>query len=105
MRELRHAVGAGDAKGLIGLTFDDGYENNLQYALPILERFGFSATVFVIAGRLGQEDNWQHRFEPRPWMKLLGVEGVRELSARGMEVGAHGMMHRTLSRMEAELLE
>ncbi len=105
MRELRRAVSGGNAKGLIGLTFDDGYENNLHYALPILERFGFSATVFVVGGMLGKENNWQHRYDPRPPMKLLGVEGVREISARGMEVGAHGMTHSSLSGMEAELLE
>ena len=105
IRELRRAVAAGNAKGLVGLTFDDGYENNLQYALPILERFGFYATFFVVGGMLGKENDWKHRVEPRPRMKLLGVEGVRELSARGMEIGAHGMTHTTLTGMEAELLE
>jgi peptidoglycan/xylan/chitin deacetylase (PgdA/CDA1 family) len=105
MHELRRAVSAGNAKGLVGLTFDDGYENNLRYALPILERFGFSATVFVVGGMLGKEDDWYHRFEPRPRMKLLGVDGVREVSARGMEVGAHSMTHSALSGMEAESLE
>jgi peptidoglycan/xylan/chitin deacetylase (PgdA/CDA1 family) len=105
MRELHRAVKVGNARGLVGLTFDDGYDNFLQYALPILERFGFSATVFVVAGMLGKENNWQHRYEPRPRMKLLGVDGVREISARGTEVGAHGMSHVALSGLEAELLE
>ena len=105
MRELRRAVSMGSTRGLVGLTFDDGYENNLYRALPILERLGFSATVFVCAGMLGEENDWKHDHEPRPRMKLLGVEGVRELSARGMEVGAHGMTHSELPGMEAETLE
>ncbi len=105
MRELRRAATMGNAKRLVGLTFDDGYEDFLQNAVPILERFGFSATVFVVAGMLGEENNWEFRHDPPPRMKLLDVEGVREVSARGMEVGSHSMTHRKLSGLEPELLE
>lgn len=105
MRELRRASSMGNAKRLVGLTFDDGYENFLQYALPVLERFGFSATVFVVAGMLGEENDWEFRRDPRPRMKLLGAEGVREVSARGMEVGSHSMTHPKLTDLEPELLE
>ena len=50
MRELSRAMTTGDTKRLVGLTFDDGYEDFLSTALPILEAVGFSATVFVVAG-------------------------------------------------------
>src|SRR5215212_4736064 len=55
VREFLRAQKAGNAKGLIGLTFDDGYSNFLKVALPILEDFGFSATVFMVAGMLGKD--------------------------------------------------
>jgi peptidoglycan/xylan/chitin deacetylase (PgdA/CDA1 family) len=105
MRELHRAQCTGNAKGLVGLTFDDGYENFLQNALPVLERFGFSATVFVVAGMLGGENNWEFRGDPRPKMKLLGIEGLREVSARGVEVGSHSMTHPKLLGLEPEMLE
>jgi peptidoglycan/xylan/chitin deacetylase (PgdA/CDA1 family) len=105
VRELRQASSLGNAKRLVGLTFDDGYENFLQNALPVLERFGFSATVFVVAGMLGEENDWEFRHDPRPRLKLLGAEGVREVAARGMEVGSHSMTHPKLSELEPELLE
>ena len=54
MRELCRAMNAGDARSLIGLTFDDGYEDFLSAALPTLERLGFSATVFMVTGMLGK---------------------------------------------------
>ena len=107
MRELLRAVNSGNAKGLVGLTFDDGYEDFLQTALPVIESFGFTATVFVV-GSLPMETSWEHQHGtkyPMPRMKLLGTEGVREVAARGMEVGAHSMTHAKLSGLEPELLE
>lgn len=105
MRELRRAMRAGDVRGLVGLTFDDGYEDFLHTALPVLERLDFSATVFVVAGRLGKENDWNHEYAPRPRMKLLGTGELREVSERGMEVGSHGMTHAKLPGLEPALLE
>lgn len=105
MRELRRASEEGSARGLVGLTFDDGYEDFLRVATPVLERHGFSATVFVVAGMMGRENDWKHHFEPRPRMKLLGVEGLREAAKRGMEVAAHSMSHPALSGLAPEVLE
>ena len=45
MRGLVRAVNLGDAKGLVGLTFDAGYENFLHTLMAMLERFGFSADL------------------------------------------------------------
>jgi peptidoglycan/xylan/chitin deacetylase (PgdA/CDA1 family) len=105
MRELHRAVRAGDARGLVGLTFDDGYEDFLGTAVPILERVGFSATVFVVANMLGGENDWEHAHNPRPRLKLLDAEGIREVSGRRMEVGSHSMTHARLSHAHPELLE
>jgi peptidoglycan/xylan/chitin deacetylase (PgdA/CDA1 family) len=102
MRELHLAMRAGDADGLVGLTFDDGYEDFLYSAVPILEQLGFSATLFVVSGLLGGENSWEHRGGPRPRLKLLEAEGVREVSARGMEIGCHTMSHPRLSGLSPE---
>lgn len=91
LRELRRAATQRNAQGLVGLTFDDGCEDFLQTALPILENFGFTATVFVVSGMLGQENDWKYYYEPKPCLKLLDAEGVREIAARGMEVGSHSV--------------
>jgi peptidoglycan/xylan/chitin deacetylase (PgdA/CDA1 family) len=105
MRELRRAIDAGSVKGLVGLTFDDGYQDFLHYALPVLESLGFSATVFAVAGMLGRTNDWEHHQEPRPRLQLLGADGLREVSERGMEVGSHTMNHLSLPGLEPELLE
>jgi peptidoglycan/xylan/chitin deacetylase (PgdA/CDA1 family) len=101
IRKLRRATVAGlDTRKLVGLTFDDGYEDFMHTALPVLEELGFSATVFVVAGRLGGENDWHHLYEPRPRLRLLTAEALREVSGRGMEVGSHGMTHRQLLNLD-----
>ena len=97
-------MSAGDAGGLVGITFDDGYEDFLRAALPTLERLGVSATVFVVAGMLGKENTWEHRGGPRLPLRLLDANGVREISERGIEVGSHTVTHPRLPGLDPEAL-
>jgi peptidoglycan/xylan/chitin deacetylase (PgdA/CDA1 family) len=103
VRKLCLAVSEGDTSGLVGLTFDDGYEDFLNAAMPTLEKVGFSATVFVVAGMLGKENDWEHHVR-RTRRRLLRASDVREVSERGMEVGSHTMTHPRLSGLNLEAL-
>jgi len=76
--------------GLVGLTFDDGYADFLRHALPVLRRHGFSATAFVIAGRLGGVNAWD-TLGPRKALMTAGQ--LREVAAAGIEIGSHGLRH------------
>ena len=50
---LVDAMRAGRQHGLVGITFDDGYVSVLEAAVPELQRRDFTATVFIVSGRLG----------------------------------------------------
>jgi peptidoglycan/xylan/chitin deacetylase (PgdA/CDA1 family) len=78
------------------LTFDDGYRGVLTRALPALLARGFSATVFVVADKLGGTNDWDGE---TPGDALLSADEVRELRARGLEIGSHGATHRALTRL------
>lgn len=98
---LVDAVRAGRQRGLVGITFDDGYVSVLEAALPELTRRGFTASVFIISGRLGGTNEW----DEGPSWPLLSASQVGELAAAGMEIGSHGTTHVRLAGLEAGQLE
>jgi peptidoglycan/xylan/chitin deacetylase (PgdA/CDA1 family) len=105
MRYLQTAMNAGDAGGLIGVTFDDAYDDFLYAAVPVLKRFDFSATVFAVTGMMGGSNSWKHHYNPRPRKRLLTAEELREALNQGMEVGAHSMSHAELLDLSKKQLQ
>jgi peptidoglycan/xylan/chitin deacetylase (PgdA/CDA1 family) len=93
VREVLDARAAGRGRGLVGLTFDDGYEDFAAYALPVLKRYGFTATAYVIAGRLGGDNEWDPEGPRKP---LMTAEMVRQVADAGIEIGSHGLRHVSL---------
>jgi peptidoglycan/xylan/chitin deacetylase (PgdA/CDA1 family) len=94
---LVDAMRAGHQRGLVGITFDDGYVNVLEAAVPELLRHGFTGTFFVVSGRLGGTNDWD---EGTPW-PLVSVSQVNELAAAGMEIGSHGATHIRLAGLDS----
>jgi peptidoglycan/xylan/chitin deacetylase (PgdA/CDA1 family) len=90
VRELLAAHRAGRAAGLVGLTFDDGYRDFLTEVVPALRRYGFGATVYVVAGGLGSYNRWD---EPGPRKPLMTEGEVRRVAELGLEVGSHAVDH------------
>jgi peptidoglycan/xylan/chitin deacetylase (PgdA/CDA1 family) len=98
---LLRARQAGRAAGLVGLTFDDGYKDFVEYAVPLLRGHGCTATVFVLPGRLGGSNGWDTR---GPRRRLLNADGIRAAAAAGMEIGSHGWSHVPLPRADDRTL-
>ena len=67
------------------LTFDDGYENVYTEAFPILKKYNFKATVFLITS---------------PAEGHLTDEEIREMAASGLVMfGSHTETHRDLTSL------
>jgi peptidoglycan/xylan/chitin deacetylase (PgdA/CDA1 family) len=91
--ELVDAMRAGRQRGLVGLTFDDGYINVLETALPVLRQHGFGATAYIISDRLGGTNEW----DEGPVWQLMTGDQVRELAEAGIEIGSHAATHMRLA--------
>ncbi|MFF5704559.1 polysaccharide deacetylase family protein [Streptomyces sp. NPDC012794] len=100
--ELLRARAAGRGRGLVGLTFDDGYTDFLTRALPLLRRYDCTATLFVLPGRLGVDNVWDPLGPRKP---LLTAEQIREAAAAGQEIGSHGLLHQDLTAAPDDVLQ
>jgi peptidoglycan/xylan/chitin deacetylase (PgdA/CDA1 family) len=81
----------------IAITLDDGYEDNLLNAAPVLQRHGFPATLFLVTGRTGQclDD------EPDPDRgRIMDRTQAREWLDRGFALGGHTRTHPRLSQLD-----
>jgi peptidoglycan/xylan/chitin deacetylase (PgdA/CDA1 family) len=95
----------GEQQGkVVGITFDDGFLNNLTHALPVLQRFGFSSTCYAVSQRLGQTNVWDQA-QGVAQTPLMDAEQLRQWVAGGQEVGAHTRHHADLLALEGQVLE
>ena len=81
------------------LTFDDGYQNFREYAFPVLQRYHFPATVFLVAGLLGKDSRWLEE-DDRLGAPLMDRGTIRELRARGIVFGSHTLTHPLLTQID-----
>jgi peptidoglycan/xylan/chitin deacetylase (PgdA/CDA1 family) len=93
----------GEKQGKVcGITFDDGYINNLEHALPILQKHQFSSTCYFVSAQLGGSNAWDHAkgISAQP---LMDAQQMRVWHACGQEVGAHTCNHVDLTTLEPTL--
>ncbi len=82
-------------------TVDDGYVSVATVALPLLKRFAVPLVLFVPAGLVGRRATWLEAPADEP---ILSADVLRELAADGVEIGGHGLDHRSMAGLDdAEL--
>jgi|SRR5450830_1227262 len=85
---------------VVGITFDDGYLNNLTNALPVLCKHGFSSTCYAVSQQLGKSNEWD-RDVGVVQAQLMTASHLRQWIAGGQEVGAHTRHHVRLTQVDA----
>jgi peptidoglycan/xylan/chitin deacetylase (PgdA/CDA1 family) len=81
------------------ITFDDGYADIAEYALPILRRYGFKAGVYIVSGRIGCTNQWDEE-QGAGTHRLLGREQIHYWAERGVEFGGHSRSHQPLITLD-----
>jgi peptidoglycan/xylan/chitin deacetylase (PgdA/CDA1 family) len=95
--ELSDSAAASSKKVVV--TFDDGFRDFYTDAFPLLERFGFRATVYLPTAYVGES---RASFKGNP---CLTWSEVRELQGRGIEFGSHTVTHPQLYDSKPEAIE
>lgn len=84
------------------ITFDDGYDSNRTLAAPILEKYGMTATVFMIGVSIGKDTYKDTGVVMTPHFSM---DQAAQLEAAGvMEMGSHGYdLHEVAGRDDEPL--
>ena len=106
MSEVARRLKAGSPfpRGAVALTFDDAFANVAEVAGPIMARYGFTATVYVITGMVGRVTNWTAHGAGLPRQAIADWSQLESLQQFGVEIGAHTASHGFLTAYsDAEL--
>jgi peptidoglycan/xylan/chitin deacetylase (PgdA/CDA1 family) len=86
--------------GSVAITFDDAFRNFTTCAMPVLQRYGFPATVFAVSGYCGKWNQWPP--QPQPGVvcqRLMGWGELRDIADQGIEIGSHTVHHPDLTHL------
>jgi peptidoglycan/xylan/chitin deacetylase (PgdA/CDA1 family) len=88
----------------VAITFDDGFAGVAELAAPIMTRYGFPGTVYVITGMVGRVTHWHAFGHELPPLRVMTWQQIGDLAAAGWEIGAHTVHHGFLTRCSPEEL-
>jgi peptidoglycan/xylan/chitin deacetylase (PgdA/CDA1 family) len=91
-RAFLHAAGTLVRRNSVALTFDDGYRDFIEQAQPVLERFHFPATLFVLSDSPDRRELGNEH-------PLMAAADVSKLNRTLVDIGSHGLSHRKLSKL------
>jgi peptidoglycan/xylan/chitin deacetylase (PgdA/CDA1 family) len=87
----------------VALTFDDGYRNVLEHAVPVLRNAGFAATFFVPTKWIGSRCGWGG--EGDVGLPIIDAGELRTLEGLGFAIESHGHAHIDYARSEPAAVE
>lgn len=100
MRDLEPYLQGEKTGKVVGITFDDGYQNNVRHALPVLRKHGFSATCYGVSNMIGGTNSWDHgKVAEKPLMTLDDWRAWRDA---GMDIGSHTRTHAKLTELSPQ---
>ncbi len=90
-----------DANPSVFLTFDDGFRDVFEHALPVLTQHHFFGIQFLVSDLLGKTNLWQQRVGDVS-QPLMDEVRVREWLAAGQQIGSHTRTHPWLTRLSED---
>ncbi len=86
------------------ITFDDGYKDLIANSLPILKKYNFKATCFVVSNLIGKTNSWDEENKNILKKKLMDSDDICLWIKNGMKVGSHSKNHLNFKNIEYEIM-
>lgn len=87
---------------VIVITFDDAHESVLENAIPILEEYHYTATLFIPTGLAGQLDNFSGGLGNK---RIMNWSQLEMLHTRGFSMGSHTVHHYNMITLDPDSLQ
>ncbi len=85
----------------VTITFDDGMRTVHQNALPVLQRYGFPAHLFLTTGRVGKDIGWPSQRPDIEKFEMLHWHEVEECASKGLLIECHTVSHPDLRSLSS----
>jgi len=93
------------ARPLVAVSFDDGYLDNYENAVPILLKHKIPATFFVCTGMIGTNNAFQHDLDKLGrCLPNMSWEQLSEMKALGFTIGSHTVTHLNCAKSDPDLV-
>lgn len=90
-------------KRYIVITVDDGYRDNYELLLPLLQKYNFKAVVYAVTGETFNRWDVEVKDNPEKPVSLMNADELKALSESGhIEIGGHTISHPHLNTLSAE---
>jgi peptidoglycan/xylan/chitin deacetylase (PgdA/CDA1 family) len=104
LEEAQRRLRTGDnTRTAVSITFDDGYSENCEQAIPLLVRRRIPCTYFVTVENALEGTPFEHDLALGKPLLPNNLEELRAMAAAGIEIGAHGYRHVDLAGIDDPL--